>query len=214
MNLNPNTTNRRHDHKPHQSASARAEPLRLQSNQSLRPCPHSKHHTRLLKPILLATSRPPKSSFPLQMFTHAFSSPQVQPDRVLFYECDHRADELIGLKIDVSGKFTTDFELIFVQEAFKKSPRGSFLRARRDTAGRELKWALLSAANPKSAHRGHHTHRIRPPAPRSLLRRPPVILLSMAVPRRGFFTQSPRRQLNSAKTNTTTLMFSSKVTWL
>ena len=27
--------------------------------------------------------------------------PQVQLDRVLFCECDHRADELIGLKVDV-----------------------------------------------------------------------------------------------------------------
>ena len=29
-----------------------------------------------------------------------------------------RAGELIGLKVDVSGEFITDFELIFVQEAF------------------------------------------------------------------------------------------------
>jgi len=34
----------------------------------------------------------------------------------LLYELDHRADELIGLKVDVSGEFTTDFELVFVQE--------------------------------------------------------------------------------------------------
>ena len=72
---------------------------------------------------------------------------------------------------------------------------------------RELKWALLSAAQPKSAHRGHRTRHARPPAPRSLPRRPPVIFLSTAVPRRDSFTQSQRRQLNSAKTNTTTLMF-------
>ena len=57
----------------------------------------------------------------------------------------------------------------------KRSPRGSFLRARRGTVCRELKWALLSAAQPKSAPRGHHTHRTRPPAPRSLPRRPPFI---------------------------------------
>ena len=57
----------------------------------------------------------------------------------------------------------------------KRSLRGSFLRARRGTVCRELKWALLSAAQPKSAHRGHHTHRAHPPAPRSLPRRPPVI---------------------------------------
>ena len=43
--------------------------------------------------------------------------PQVQLDRVLFYECDHRADELIGLKVDVSGEFIAEFELVFVQEA-------------------------------------------------------------------------------------------------
>ena len=60
----------------------------------------------------------------------------------------------------------------------KRSPRGSFLRARRGTVCRELKWALLSAAQPKSAHRGHHTHRAHPPAPRSLPRRPPVIFVN------------------------------------
>ena len=38
-------------------------------------------------------------------------------DRVLLYECDHRAGELIGLKVDVPGEFNTDFELVFVQEA-------------------------------------------------------------------------------------------------
>ena len=42
--------------------------------------------------------------------------PQVQLDRVLFYECDHRAGELIGLKLDVPGEFITEFELVFVQE--------------------------------------------------------------------------------------------------
>ena len=42
--------------------------------------------------------------------------PQVQLDRVLLYECDHRADEFIGLKVDVPGEFITDFELVFVQE--------------------------------------------------------------------------------------------------
>ena len=31
-------------------------------------------------------------------------------------ECDHRADELIGLKVDVSGEFIAEFELVFVQE--------------------------------------------------------------------------------------------------
>ena len=35
-------------------------------------------------------------------------------DRVLPYELDNRADELIGLEVDVSGEFITDFELVFV----------------------------------------------------------------------------------------------------
>ena len=41
--------------------------------------------------------------------------PQVQLDRVLLCECDHRADELIGLKVDVSGEFIAEFELVFGQ---------------------------------------------------------------------------------------------------
>ena len=56
-----------------------------------------------------------------------------------------------------------------------KSLRGSFLRARRGTFCREPARALLSAAQSQSSHRGHPMHRSRPPAPRSLLRRPPVI---------------------------------------
>ena len=35
----------------------------------------------------------------------------------LLCECDHRADELIGLKVDVPGELIADFELVFVQEA-------------------------------------------------------------------------------------------------
>ena len=85
--------------------------------------------------------------------------PQVQLDRVLFYECDHRADELIGLKVDVSGEFIAEFELVFVQEPLKKITSRLFSRARRGTVCRELKWALLSAAQPKSARRGHHRTR-------------------------------------------------------
>ena len=51
---------------------------------------------------------------PLYPTTHI---PQVQlDDRVLFYEYDHRADELIGLNVDVPGEFITGFELVFVQE--------------------------------------------------------------------------------------------------
>ena len=63
------------------------------------------------------------------------------------------------------------------KEHKKRSLRGSFLKARRGTVCRELKWALLSAAQPQSALRGHHTHRARPPAPRSLARRQPAIFL-------------------------------------
>ena len=36
-----------------------------------------------------------------------------QLDRCLLYELDHRADEFIGLKVDVPGKFVTDFELVY-----------------------------------------------------------------------------------------------------
>ena len=130
----------------------------------------------------------------------------------------HRAGKFIDLKVNVSGELVSSLRSsnsLSFKNHEQKSPRGSFLRARRGTLYRELKWALLSAAQPKkSAHRGRHTHRARPSAPRSLPRRPPVIVLSTAAPRRGFFTQSQRRQLNSAKTNTTTLMFSLKVTWL
>ena len=45
--------------------------------------------------------------------------PQVPPRSrfaVPRYELDHRADMLIGLKVDVSGEFIADFELVFVQE--------------------------------------------------------------------------------------------------
>ena len=97
----------------------------------------------------------------------------------------------------------------------KKSLRGSFLKARRGTFCLEPARALLSAAQSQFSHRGHPTHRARPPAPRSLRRRPPVLfLLSMAVPCRDFFAQSPRCQLKSTKTNTTALMFAVKVRWL
>ena len=39
-------------------------------------------------------------------------------------------------------------------------------------------------------------------------------VLSMAVPRRNFSAQSPRRQLKLTKSNTTTLIIALKVTWL
>ena len=44
----------------------------------------------------------------------------MQLDRVLLYELDHRADEFIGLKADMRGKFVTDFELVYDQETLKK----------------------------------------------------------------------------------------------
>ena len=40
-------------------------------------------------------------------------------DHVLLCECDHRADELIGFKVDVPGELIANFELVFVQEALK-----------------------------------------------------------------------------------------------
>ena len=88
----------------------------------------------------------------------------------------------------------------------KKSPRGSFLRARRVTVCCEVKWALLSAAQPQSVHRCHHTHRGRPPAPRSLLCHHPASFLWFRTPLRGFLALSPRRQPTSAKTRLTTPM--------
>ena len=140
--------------------------------------------------------------------------PQVQLDRVLLCECDHRADELIGLKVDVSGELIADFELVFVQEAKKKITLRLFSQSpTRHLLSRTAR-ALFSAAQSQCSHRGHHTHRARPPAPRFLLRRPPVIFFSMAVPRRDFCAQSTWRQLKSTKTNTTALIFPVKVRWL
>ena len=47
----------------------------------------------------------------------------------------------------------------------KRSPRGSFLRARRGTVCRELKWALLSAAQTKSQKcASRPPHASRPPS--------------------------------------------------
>ena len=44
------------------------------------------------------------------------------PDRVLPYELDHRADELIGLKADVSGELIADFVIV----SFKKHEKNHF----------------------------------------------------------------------------------------
>ena len=143
---------------------------------------------------------------------------QVQLDRVLFYECDHRADELIGLKADVPGEFITDFEIVFVQEAYKKITSRLFSQSpARRTVGRELKWVLLSAAQPKSAHRGHHTHRARPPAPRSFPRRPPAIFFVNGGSTSRLLCAKPAAPTQTDEIeheDPQTRMFALKVTWL
>ena len=96
----------------------------------------------------------------------------------------------------------------------KKSLLDSFRRARRGTVCRELGWALFSAAQPKSARRGHRMHRARPPAPRFLLRRPPGPCFAFPLPLRGFSAPSPRRQPTSTKTITTALMSPQPTSWL
>ena len=72
----------------------------------------------------------------------------------------------------------------------------------------EAKWELLlSVAQPQSVHCCHHTHRGRPPAPRSLLCRHPALFLWFRTPLRGFLALSPRRrQPTSAKAQLTTPM--------
>ena len=82
------------------------------------------------------------------------------------------------------------------------------------TVCRKVGWALFSAAQSKSARRGHRTHRDRPPAPRFLLRRPPGPFLCCPIPLRGFIAPSPRRQPTSAKTITTALMSPQPTSWL
>ena len=72
------------------------------------------NHSSTLKATLFA---PPNQGLGPSVAACATTHiPQVQLDRVLFCECDHRAGELIGLKVDVSGEFTAGFELVFVQE--------------------------------------------------------------------------------------------------
>ena len=74
------------------------------------------NHSSTLKATLFA---PPNQRLGTLLCSRACATthiPQVQVDRVLLCECDHRADELIGLKVDVSGEFITEFELVFVQE--------------------------------------------------------------------------------------------------
>ena len=147
--------------------------------------------------------------------------PQVQLDRVLLCECDHRADELIGLEVDVSGEFITEFEIFFVQEAWKKITSRLFSQSpTRHRLSRTQMGTFKCRATPKCAPQPPHASRppsraALPPAPRSLPRRPPVLFCQWRFHVAASLRKaSPRRQLNSAKTNTTTLMFSSKVTWL
>ena len=72
------------------------------------------NHSSTLKATLFA---PPNQGFETSVAALATTHiPQVQLDRVLFCECDHRADELIGPKVDVPGEFIAEFELVFVQE--------------------------------------------------------------------------------------------------
>ena len=74
------------------------------------------NHSSTLKATLFAPALRTNGSeryFAACATTHI---PQVQLDRVLLCECDHRADELIGLKVDVPGEFITEFELVFVQK--------------------------------------------------------------------------------------------------
>jgi len=87
-------------------------------------------------------------------------------DGILLCECDHRADEPTGLKADNSIKFITDTDRVSGREGQKPIHPRLILRVRRVTVCRKVKLALFSAAQPQSAHRGHHTHRSRPPAPR------------------------------------------------
>jgi len=89
--------------------------------------PHKMHRNNFFQRIICSSIlTAPLSDSPINGSERHFSAcatthiPQVQLDCVLFYECDHRADELIGLKVDVSGEFIADFELVFVQEARKK----------------------------------------------------------------------------------------------
>ena len=65
-------------------------------------------------------------------------------DRILLCECDHRADEPIGLKADNSGKFITDIDRVRGREGQKYIHPRLVLRVRRVTVCREVKWELLA----------------------------------------------------------------------
>ena len=72
-----------------------------------------------------------------------------------------------SLRISNSFSFK-NHEKKITSRLFSQSPT-------RHRLSRTLKWALLSAAQPKSAHRGHRTHHARPLAPCFHPRRPPVV---------------------------------------
>ena len=64
------------------------------------------HSSILIVPLSDSPTNGSERHFVACVTTHI---PQVQLDRVLFYEYDHRADELIGLKVDVPGELIADF---------------------------------------------------------------------------------------------------------
>ena len=112
-----------------------------------------------------------------------------------------------SLKAGNLCKFTTDIDRVSGPEGQKEIHPRLILRAWRVTVCREVEWALFSAAQPQGVHRGHHTHRGRPPAPRSLLCRNPASFLWFRTPLLGFLAPNPRRQPTSAKSRLTTPMW-------
>ena len=140
--------------------------------------------------------------------------PQVQLDRVLFCELNHRADEMVAIEANTPDTLSTRIDRNAIEKDHSKITFRLNLVTSADTVCREVGWALFSAAQPKSARRGHRTHRDRPPAPRFLLRRPPGPFLCFPIPLRGFIAPSPRRQPTSAKTITTALMSPQPTSWL
>jgi hypothetical protein len=118
--------------------------------------------------------------------------PQVQLDRVLFCELNHRADEMVAIEANTSDTLFTRIDRNAIEKDHSK-----------------ITFRLIL-----SYLRGHRTHRDRPPAPRFLLRRPPGPFLCCPIPLRGFIAPSPRRQPTSAKTITTALMSPQPTSWL
>ena len=98
------------------------------------------------------------------------------------------------------GKFATRSRVGTTVHHKERSLLDSQTTSLATTVGREIKRAPFGARHPPSSRRCRPTQTGRLPAPRSLLSRPPVISPTLAIPPRGFFVQSPRRQLKSAKT--------------